>query len=200
VAGTIFQRLAAIWACIERWAGINTLRVLDQGAALGTLAQLGVAIPGFAAIISLLRHRESPLSPSERISFLLMLTLASIVVIGSLLPFALSPLIGEDSTWRLCSVVLGLALGFFAVNTGRLAVRTRGTDAAPRRPKLLWWTGIGPFLLIAVLLCVSSFRASPGIYTAGLVVSVCGAGYLFWFSVLAAQRVVAGEPTLERPE
>src|SRR5690242_13859759 len=120
--------------------------MLDVDSALNTLAQLGVAIPSFAAVVNVLRHKETPLNPAERISFILMSTLASVLVIGSLFPFVIMPMVGERETWRIGTVILGVTLMIFAVNTGRIAWQARGTPAAPRRPRLLWWTGLIPFM------------------------------------------------------
>lgn len=170
----------------------------DIEIALATVAQLAVVIPGFAALVTVMRRGEGGLRPAERIAFLLMLTMASATVVGALLPFALLPVIGEEAAWRVCSLLLGLTVGLTMVVTARLRHAKAGTEAAPRNPSLLLWTGIVPYGAFSVALTLNYWWASPSVYFGGLLVTLFGAGYLFWYMILAYDRQAPSEDRMRQ--
>jgi hypothetical protein len=154
--------------------------VLDVDQALVTMAQIGVALPGFAGVITSLRHRDrTELLPPEVRGLVLMLSLASIVVIGGIAPFVIVTVVGPRQTWRICGICLGLVLAGVAGYNAWTAHRDRGTPWAPRRPRLLRWGFVVPGLVVAFTQLVAVFRPSPGLYLAGLLLVLVGGGRQF---------------------
>lgn len=168
--------------------------VLDIDAALSTIAQIGVTIPGFAAVITSLRREPAGLTPAEHVGFVLMLALASIAVVGALLPFVLDNFLSDDDVWRVCSMCLFVALGT-ALWYGVTQARTRrGTDSGPRHPRLFWWTGVLPFSMLAIVQPLALWRPAPDLYLTGLVAAIAGAGFQLWMMILMAPEPQHTEP------
>jgi len=154
--------------------------VLDVDQALVTMAQIGVALPGFAGVITSLRHRDrAELLPPEVRGLILMFSLASIVVIGGIAPFVLVTAVGQRQTWRICAVCLGLVLAGVSGYNAWIAHRDRGTPWAPRRPRLLRWGFVVPALVVALTQLLAMFWPSPGLYLAGLLLVLVGGGRQF---------------------
>ncbi|WP_030437302.1 hypothetical protein [Actinoplanes subtropicus] len=167
--------------------------MLDVDQALVTMAQIGVALPGFAGVITSLRHRgNAELLPPEIRGLLLMLTLASIVVIGGIAPFVIVTAVGERQTWRICGVCLGLMLAGVAGYNAWIAHRDRDTPWAPRRPRVLRWSFVVPGLVVAFTQLLGAFWPSPGLYLAGLLLVLVGGGRQFMLLLVLA-------PMHERP-
>ncbi|MFC4016436.1 hypothetical protein ACFOW4_00515 [Micromonospora sp. GCM10011542] len=174
--------------------------MLEIGAALSTIAQIGVTIPGFAAVITSLRHEPAGLTPAERVGFVLMLALASIAVVGALLPFALDGVMSDGNVWRSCSMFLFATLAITLTYGMIQAQSRRGTDSAPRRPRMFIWTAV-LFSVVAVAQVFALRWPVPGWHLGGLIAAVCGAGFQVWVMIWLspdARQSDPAEPAEER--
>ncbi|GAA3465425.1 hypothetical protein ACFFSW_25565 [Saccharothrix longispora] len=148
---------------------------------LGTLAQLGFAAPAFSAAVTTLRHGGAvQLSPAEKQGYRFMLALASLLVLGSVVPFAVPADRIENLPWLVCGPAIGL--GLFVVMVRQLTIKS----SAPRRRWLFVWG----FLLPASATIVAEFLnlawPSPHLYTSGLVAILGFLSIQFWILVSMA--------------
>lgn len=125
----------------------------NEADVLLAMAEVAVALLGFAAIVSVFRQRDT-WRPDGR--FWAMVAAGIGTLVFSLLPLPL--LFGgmaPASSWQICSVLLGLyALAYCGFLTGRFR-RDRASDAAPNLSIFLTLLSgsalAGPLLLVSAL-------------------------------------------------
>ena len=148
---------------------------------LDTLAQLGFAAPAFPAVITTLRHGGSiHLNPVEKQGYKLMLTLASLLVLGSVVPFAIPDNRFENLPWLICGPAVGFAL--FVVMIFQLTIKT----PKRRRKGLFFWAFLLPASVTVIVECLNLIWPNPHLYTFGLIAILCFLLIQFWILVTLA--------------
>jgi len=155
---------------------------LQQADLMLTTAQIGMALAGFASLVTLLR-RPTPRSDARlnEIRFRSMMELSITLAAFSLLPFIPAELrLSESASWRLASSVYSLAALLFLVHSVR---RNRRLTS-----RVLVAGGVTAALLA---LCVTVWLAlalnglgafaglESGVYFAALFVHFLGAAFFF---------------------
>lgn len=156
---------------------------MDYQNALSTLAEVAIAITGFAGVVAVFGRRGSGhWSAVERDRLLALLTLSLGALLSCVLPFAvLSTQVSESSCWRSLSVLLAVALTVFTARVVRNAIEALRVPRTEREVSLL----LSAILLIGDLLAIILLLAntfSLGVvwpYLAAIIWVLTGAAMMF---------------------
>lgn len=155
--------------------------MLSVDQALGTLAQLAVALPAFAGVITALRlGPRNHFSLPERQGYKLMLSLASLITIGCIAPFTLPGGSDDRLTWRVASPILAVAL--VVILCHQISI----DDPPRRRINLFLWAFVTPGFCLSGVELANIVWGSHYVYIAGLGVTLVFAGIQFWLLVVLA--------------
>jgi hypothetical protein len=127
--------------------------MIDGENSLQTLAEVSVALAGFASLLVVLR-RGSPTSVSEGEGADLFVVVGGnlLVLLFSLLPLSLHHLgVSDPSTWRISSVLLAVALLFGYVVVLRRRAQLLRTDIQPSFPRVSRIAVQTPLIVVALL-------------------------------------------------
>lgn len=138
-----------------------------------SMAEVAVALLGFAAIVSVFRQRDT-WRPDGR--FWAMVAAGTGTLVFSLLPLPF--LFGGSETWRTCSILLGVyALGYCVFLTGSFR-RDRAANSATNIPIFVGLMSGSAFSCALLLVSAAGYLGPPAVwpYLAGLV----------WFQIATA--------------
>jgi hypothetical protein len=152
---------------------------------LATVAQVGVAVPGFAGVIMSIRRNDAPMSPQDREGFRLMLGLSTIAIFGALLPFAVP-------SWQVCSLALGLATGVVTAHEFASYLRYGTGPNPPRSRPLLRWAIHVPLSVVCLLAIANAMTGWVALYALGLLAVLAVSLVQFWVAVMMASRASVG--------
>jgi hypothetical protein len=133
---------------------------LDYQNALSTLAEVAIAITGFAGVVTVFGRRSSGhWSVFERTRLVVLLGCSLAALLFCVLPFVvLSIPVSESSCWRSLSVLLAVALTAFTVQVVRVSIEALRVPRSEREVSLLlsaiFLTGD---LLAIILLLANAF-------------------------------------------
>lgn len=163
-------------------------QVFARRGPLLTIAQLSVALAGFASVVIALRGSSPDAwSPQDRFGWGNVLGASVGTLIGSLLPFPLSYLgWSSELVWGAVSVTFGvLVLG----GVGFLTFAVTKRSVAPRRPRVFWaLVGSGYLVAASLFLAVGGlvFPSGPSVLLFALIWALIAA-----FAQLATFVLVA---------
>ena len=156
--------------------GGDAYPLMDESDVLLSMAEVAVALLGFAAIVSVFRQRDT-WRPDGRFWAMVAAGIGTLVFSLLPLPFLFGG-IAPASTWQTCDALLGLfALGYCVFVTVAFR-RDRATDSSPNVPIFVLLFGgsafIFPFLLVSAMGYLGDPQFWP--YLVGLI----------WFQVVTA--------------
>jgi hypothetical protein len=130
--------------------------VLEPEQALQTIAEVGVALAGFASLVAVFRRRGEAWPPRALAGLRFMIELSLCAVLFAILPFCLVALgLGQAGTWAVACISLATA---YSVLLYLNFVRSRDISAQGigHRQPLQASTGLVCGALIAILLVLSA--------------------------------------------
>ena len=149
---------------------------MESSEYLYTVAEVAVALVGFAGIVIALRHRQSGLSGRDRSLVTDMVERGLAALFFALLPLLLVFLgLGSASVWPYCS---GLLAAYITV-AGVRSIRARFVARAPVRPAIFY----GRFGASGVVILVQLANAFDVVLTSGVGWYLLG---VTWLLVLSA--------------
>jgi hypothetical protein len=176
---------------------------LEPADALATIAELAVALTGFAGLLVALRAARRPWTPIEiaAIRILLVSSVSSFAFALLPLPMLLGSL-AASATWSVSALALGTFM-VLLVGLGLYAVHGQGLR--PRRPLIYWSIEVSGALAAAIVLlgAADAFGLrGPASYAIGLLWLLFTAAVQFMLQIfeslrtteLSAAAVTAGKP------
>ena len=164
---------------------------MDASGALATIAQLAMAVTGFAGLLTVFRSSRRRWHEIELVAlrFLLMTSISACVL--SLLPLVLQESPDSRSVpWRICQAALGIWLFFLFVWQHRQE-RLRGLR--PRSPSInaaMWVAGIATALANLIVAAGLTAALSPAVvYLIGLLWLLLGAILQFVVQIISSVSV-----------
>jgi hypothetical protein len=149
---------------------------MDESDVLLSMAEVAVALLGFAAIVSVFRQRDT-WRPDGRFWAMVAAGIGTLVFSLVPLPFLFRG-IGQTSTWQVCSALLGLYALAYCVFLTIMFRRDLATNSAPNIPIFVVVFGGSaltcPFLLVSAIGYLGDPQFWP--YLVGLV----------WFQIITA--------------
>ena len=145
---------------------------MDYQNALSTLAEVAIAITGFAGVVAVFGRRSSGhWSVVEQARLVALLGLSLAALLFCVLPFVvLSIPVSESSCWRSLSVLLAVALTVFTAQVVRVAIEALRVPRSEREVSLLlsaiFLTGD---LLAIILLLANAFLGVVWPYLAAII-------------------------------
>jgi uncharacterized membrane protein YozB (DUF420 family) len=147
-----------------------------------TTAQIGMALAGFASLVTLLR-RPAPRTDARlnEIRFRSMMELSLTLAVFSLLPFVLAALrLPEPASWRSASAVYAVASAVFLAYSVRRNQRIGGRLLVAGAVTAALFLVCTALALMLASNALGAFRGvEPGVYVAALFVHFTAAAFFF---------------------
>ena len=149
---------------VAGWREVGDLRSRETGGrlepdqALQTIAEVGVALAGFASLVAVFRRRQEEIwAPRALAGLRFMIELSLCAVLFAIFPFCLVALgLSADDTWLVSCLLLALAYGVLLhLNFSRS--REISTQGIGHRQPIQATAGLLLGALLAVLLLLSAF-------------------------------------------
>jgi hypothetical protein len=142
---------------------------VDAEGILQTIAELSVALAGFASVVIALRGAEPERwAPQDRFGLGIVLASSLGALTGSLLPFPLGAFgLAAETIWRASTGLLGIAVGIASV-----VLVNRGLRHPPRTPRLFWsYVASGALFALVLLAHATGLFGprGPGLLLLGLI-------------------------------
>jgi hypothetical protein len=132
---------------------------LEPNEALQTIAEVGVALAGFASLVAVFRRRPDEVwAPRALAGLRFMIELSLCAVLFAILPFCLVATgLGEEETWLVSCLALAVAYCVLLhLNVSRS--RAIGAQGIAHRQPIQARTGLALGVVIALLLIFSAFN------------------------------------------
>ena len=165
---------------------------MEGADALGLIAEVGIAITGFAGVVAALRAPGGRIRPYAALQVGSLLGLSATVVLVALLPFALhSAGLGSSLIWTLSSSQMFLMNLLAVLIPFRISTRVLRVAAEDRSPGARWVAPASTAVLVgigALQLANAAFVRQPWPLVAGLLALTALSLFMFAYILFAPSR------------
>lgn len=172
--------------------------LLGTEQALQTIAEVGVALAGFASLVAVFRRRrDEAWSPRALAGLRFMIELSLSATLFSILPFSLAAFgLGDTATWTFSNLALALAFGILLTLNFQRSRRISSQGIGHRQP-LQATSGLVLGSVIALLLVLSALdlvvSRGPAIFVLALLTLLVSVANQF-LNFVATTRPAGSEP------